>query len=254
MIKIIKQIVNKDDLYLFSLSMGVDSVAAFIWMINKGYNVIPIHFNHKLRPQNDLMEKKYRELCSALGCGWRFASTRKNKDLFDQIQAYLLTQLSENFKAKTESECREERLNFYQEVCNRARRIFYGNKTPKIITAHHLNDYVESYLLNCFRGHPTHTPIELESTFTPRDSENTEFKIIHPFLLTKKFDFRQFLERNNYMKYVVEDETNKTIKGSRRNWIRNTILPEMKKNKLSLEKFAKRKIEDNLKLNSFVLN
>ena len=44
------------------------------------------------------------------------------------------------------------------------------------------------------------------------------------------------------MRYVVDDETNSIIKGSRRNWIRNFIIPQMKENKLSLEKFAQRKI------------
>jgi tRNA(Ile)-lysidine synthase TilS/MesJ len=129
---------------------------------------------------------------------------------------------------------------------------------PKeIITAHHLNDYVESYLLNCFRGHPNHTPIEFFSEFNIEDKKYFDgkyYKIIHPFLLSTKRDFRQYLERNNYMKYVVEDETNVENKGSRRNWLRNIIIPEMKKNKISLEKFAKNKINSRLQLESFVVN
>ena len=40
----------------------------------------------------------------------------------------------------------------------------------------------------------------------------------------------------------MQDETNSITKGSRRNWIRNRIIPEMKNNKLSLEKFAKRSV------------
>jgi tRNA(Ile)-lysidine synthase TilS/MesJ len=56
------------------------------------------------------------------------------------------------------------------------------------------------------------------------------------------------------MKYVVEDETNVENKGSRRNWLRNIIIPEMKKNKISLEKFAKNKINSRLQLESFVVN
>jgi len=127
---------------------------------------------------------------------------------------------------KTENECRQARLDFYSRVA----------KGGTIVTAHHLNDWVESYLLNCLRGHPNHQPISFQSDFT-------DFKIIHPFLLTRKQDFKQYLERNGWMKYVVEDSSNSFVKGSRRNWIRNAIIPEMQTQRLSLEKFAKKKIE-----------
>ena len=41
---------------------------------------------------------------------------------------------------------------------------------------------------------------------------------------------------------MVEDETNQVTKGSRRNWVRNDIIPQLKLQKISLEKFAKRKV------------
>lgn len=257
MIKIIKQLVDKDCPYLFSLSMGVDSVAAFLWMKSKGYNVIPIHFNHGLREQNELMEEKFYLLCSDLKLTNCRAPKSSNYFFPRSVRGFYAEK--NTTKVKTESEFRNIRLNFYQRACNWIKTHYDFSETPIIVTAHHLNDYVENYLLNCFRGHPTHTPIEFVSKFDPPEDDNpdlfnTSYKIIHPFLLTKKEYFKQFLERNNYMKYVVEDETNKVTKGSRRNWIRNTIVPEMVNNKLSLEKFAKRKIESRLKLESFVLN
>jgi tRNA(Ile)-lysidine synthetase-like protein len=208
MIKIIKNILPKEKEYFLAVSMGVDSVAAYLFLKNKGYNINPIHFNHKLRLQNDLMEQKYLELC-------------KNTNS-KPIIGY-----GENLQ--TENDCRQARINFYKNFCD--------NGT--IITAHHLDDYVESYLLNCFRGHPDKEAFSLESQF-----EN--FKIIHPFLLTRKKDFKQYLDRNNYLCYTVEDESNSSTKGSRRNWIRKKIIPEMIKNKLSLEKFAERKIKGDL--------
>lgn len=208
MINVIKQILSKNKRYYLAVSMGLDSVAAYHWMIGKGYKVSPVHFNHKLRSQNDLMENNFYDLCKATNS--------------KPIIGY-----GENLK--TEAECREARINFYNKIC----------KNEIIITAHHLNDYVESYLLNCFRGHPNKEAIPLESQF-----EN--FKIIHPFLLTTKKDFKQYVERNNCSQYIVEDETNNFIKGSRRNWVRSVIIPEMNLQKLSLEKFAKRKINKQL--------
>lgn len=245
MIKIIKQLVPRKsspvNSYLFSISMGVDSVAAFMWMKAKGYHVIPIHFNHGIREQNSLMNDKFYALC----------------DMYHLKEKYSETN-SSGYTPKTESEYRKLRLKFYQRAANWASAHFYFEEMPTIITAHHLNDYVENYLLNCFRGHPNYVPIEFCTKFIPleenQDLFSSNYKIIHPFLLTRKRDFRQFLERNNYLRLVVEDETNIINKGSRRNWIRNKIIPEMTENKLCLEKFAKRKIEDRLKLESFLIN
>lgn len=202
MIKIIKNIIPKNQHFYFAVSMGIDSVAGYLYLKNKGYNVKPVHFNHKLREQNDVMENKFIELCEATNV--------------KPIIAY-------GKNLSTEAECRQARLNFYDSLG--------GN----ILTAHHINDWVESYLLNCFRGKPNHNSFELISTFP-------KFNIIHPFLLTRKKDFQQYLERNNYLCYTVQDESNASVKGSRRNWIRQQIIPEMNKNKLSLELFAKRSV------------
>lgn len=205
MIKVIKQILPKDQPYNLAVSMGADSVATLFWLKGKGYDITPLHFNHALRPQNHEMHHKFEELCRAL-----------NLEGKSEIGSGL----------KTEAECREARLDFFSRMSD----------GRSIITAHHLNDWVESYLLNCFRGHPNHNPFELVTEFP-------QFTILHPFLLTKKLDFYQFLSRNGWMSYVVEDETNQVTKGSRRNWVRNDIIPQLKLQKISLEKFAKRKVQ-----------
>jgi len=207
MIKIIKEVAPLDKPCYFAVSMGVDSVSAYLWMVNKGYKVTPIHFNHGLRVQNDLMEAKFVELCEA---------TNKKPII------------GNGKNLSTEADCRQARLNFYKEV------VEYDGV---ILTAHHLNDCVESYLLNCFRGKPTHNFFELVSEFP-------DYKIAHPFLISRKKDFSQYIERNNYSRFIVEDETNNVVKGSRRNWIRNTIVPEMNSQKLSLEKYCLERIEN----------
>jgi tRNA(Ile)-lysidine synthetase-like protein len=206
MIRVIKQIFPKDKHYHLAVSMGVDSVAAMFWMRWKGYSFTPLHFDHNLRPQNGVMHERFNQLCSKLGIEGK-------SDIWVKGMG-------------TEAECRQARLDFYKSTA--------GGGT--IVTAHHLDDWIENYLLNCFRGHPHHHPFELESNFP-------EFRVIHPFLSTRKQDFRQFLERNDWSGWVVEDETNRVVKGSRRNWIRCSILPEMTKQRLSLEKYAKRKIK-----------
>lgn len=205
MIKVIKQILPKDRHYHMAVSMGIDSVAALLWLRSKGYKVTPLHFNHNLRAQNGTMQDKFPELCSFLG---------------------LEGKTDIGIGLNTEAQCRDARLNFYSKAA----------QGGTIITAHHLNDWVESYLLNCLRGHPTKHPFELESKFP-------NFNVVHPFLLSKKQDFREYIERNGWTRFIVEDQSNSVAKGSRRNWLRCAIIPEMTKQRLSLDKYAKRKIE-----------
>jgi len=205
MIKVIKQILSKDRHYHLAVSMGVDSVAALFWLRWKGYSFTPLHFDHNLRPQNGTMRERFLDLCDKLGI--------KGKS---EIWAR---------GAGTEAECREARLDFYSRAA----------KDGTIITAHHLDDWIESYLLNCLRGHPNKNPFELESKFP-------DFTVIHPFLPSRKKDLKQFIERNKWTDWIVEDQSNAVIKGSRRNWIRCNIIPEMTRQRLSLEKYAKRRI------------
>lgn len=210
MIKIIKNLIDKNEKHYFAVSMGVDSVAAYFWMKSKDYRVQPVHFNHKLRQQNDLMEEKFIELCK---------STNEEPIVGHGINL------------KLENDCRIARIAFYESIID---------KNNYIVTAHHINDWVENYLLNCFRGHPNHNPFELKSNFI-------KFSILHPFLLSRKKDFMQFAERNDLKKFIVQDKTNFQTQGSRRNWLRNKIIPEMKENKLGLEKFAEKKIKNQIK-------
>lgn len=205
MIKIIKKVLPKEGRYHLALSMGVDSVAALFWLRWKGYQVTPIHFNHNLRAQNGTMHERFLALCDKLGIEGKSEIWTKGSG--------------------TEADCRQARLDFYSRVA----------KGGTIITAHHLNDWIESYLLNCLRGHPSKVPFELESRFP-------DFTIVHPFLPSKKEDFKEFLERNGWMEWVVQDHSNSVVKGSRRNWLRCAIIPEMKRQRLSLEKYAQRKI------------
>jgi tRNA(Ile)-lysidine synthetase-like protein len=223
MIKVIKQILPKDRQYHLAVSMGIDSVAAMFWLKSKGYKVTPLHFNHNLRAQNGTMQERFWDMCRDLNIEGKSESA-------PSPMPHMIPRSTVGLRS--ESDCRNARLEFFKKHA----------PGGYIITAHHLNDWVESYLLKCLRGQPNHRPFELESAFP-------EFNILHPFLLSKKSDLRQYLERNGWMKYVVQDETNSFVKGSRRNWVRNAIIPQMTQQRLSLEKYAKRRIGKMLEAN-----
>jgi len=195
-------------------SSGVDSIAATHFFVNKikQHNVATLHFNHNLRLQNHEMATSYRHFCVSL-----------------RIYPFV-----ENIfcKGKTENECRTERLKILNEHHN---TIF--------ISAHHLDDCVESYLLNVLRGKEGFIPIPFITKL-----ERTSSCIIHPFLFTKKSDFIEYAEKHDLMKHVVEDETNKQIKGSRRNLMRNKIIPILNEEKMGLQTIVKKKLKQRLML------
>lgn len=208
MIKLNKRLLSKSDEFHFALSMGVDSLSAFCYLRSKGYKVIPIHFNHGLRSQNDLMEEKYLSLCELL-----------------RVEPCV----GRGVNLSSEIECREARLDFYREL-----------GVSRVSTAHHMNDWVENYLMNCFRGEPDKSPMNWVEDFG-------SFTVFHPFLLSRKSDLVDFALRNSLgdssiFNWVVEDSTNSDTVGSRRNWVRKVVIPELRSRDVVLEKFAKRRL------------
>jgi tRNA(Ile)-lysidine synthetase-like protein len=213
------------EVYIFC-SMGVDSVAATHFLINNYKNIIKndgiiitvVHFNHGLRNQNDKMQL-------------RFEKFRNDLDL----RGYTVLLECKNH---TEDECRKRRLEYignsvYMKMC---------------ITAHHMDDCAESYLLNVFRGKEGFLPIPFVTEIS-RDSKFFDNCFLcHPFLFTEKRDFIEYAEKNDLMKYVVEDETNSVVKGSRRNLIRNEIIPILDRERMGLKTIVKKKMKQRLML------
>ena len=164
MIKCITELLpNKNTPIYVGVSMGIDSIAAYFYLRSKGYNVIPLHFNHGLRDQNNEMENKFRELFN-LPSGY----------FSDHVKKMGIVGHGNNLTS--ENDCRHARIEFFKKHA----------EGSILVTGHHLDDYVESYLLNCFRGQPEYRPFKLVSDFV-------SFKIVHPFLLTEKNDILNIL-------------------------------------------------------------
>lgn len=204
-------------------SSGVDSIAAAHFYHKKcqpkNSLLSLLHFNHQLRPQNDLMAESY---------------TRFVEDTSHDICGYPpinIADLGRNITDRTEDGLRKARLKAMEK--HYTKTIF--------ITAHHLDDCVTSYLLNVLRGKEGYLPI-------PFITEIGSNILVHPFLFTEKADFIQYAERNDLMKFVVNDETNDEIRGSRRNFIRKDIVPLLEREKMGLRKIVKKKIEQRLML------
>lgn len=215
MISLNKQIfkqVKRNSSVVVLCSSGVDSIAVshfFIENFGMNYNVSLLHFNHNLRKQNFEMVDSFINFANSVSV------------------PYEVVQLS--CKDATEDSCRKARLSHLEN---------YRNTT--FITAHHLDDCVESYFLNCLRGKEGFLPIPFRTELSNSNC------IVRPFIFNRKKDFLSYAKGLNLLQYVVEDETNKKTKGSRRNLLRNEVLPIFERERMGLSKIVKKKMLDRL--------
>lgn len=205
----IKTLHQKETLdIIVMLSAGVDSVALAHFVCNNKsliakllnactVNIKFYHFNHKLRPQNDLMEQKAVSLAKTLNT--EIIVNRSTQD------------------CTTEQNARVQRFSFFK------------NFEGVILTAHHMNDCVESYLMNVLRGHEERQPI-------PFFTKMYNAYIVHLLLFTEKHVLKEYIKNYNLTRFIEEDETNKIVKGSRRNLIRQQLIPLLHQNDIVLNK------------------
>jgi tRNA(Ile)-lysidine synthase len=107
-----------------------------------------------------------------------------------------------------------------------------------IVTGHHLDDAVESYLYNCFNGVPQYLPIPLET-----DYPQYRIKVLRPFIISEKSYILEYIKNNNLERFVVEDETNIDEK-YRRNWLRHNIIPQINDKGYNLKTIVRKKYLD----------
>ncbi len=211
MIKVNPDYVPKEP-FIFMVSGGVDSIAAAHWLkyqYKKNFQIL--HFNHNVQPIND--------------------------EMFDQVFHFSLDHFTDNGGARFLYRDPSDEPAFIDESeagLRKWRHYKLEGIGGPFVTAHHINDCVESYLMNCFHGNPEHMPIPWCSFFAKN------FSIFHPFLRTSKQDFIDYAEANDLMKYVVEDPTNKETK-NKRNWVRNTIIPEINGRDMGIETIVRKK-------------
>lgn len=209
-----KEQLNSDFFYV-AFSAGVDSVGVVSWLVkNKYTNFGLMHFNHGIQPINEVMEAKAIALADKLNLKIEIIRNAKTDD-------------------KSEAALRVERMNAYNSL-NR-----------NVITCHHLDDAVESHLMNSFNGVGEYLPIP---TYTELPCGSHIFR---PFMLcTKDQLIKQVnLPYFNLSDFVVEDPTNRE-NGYRRNWIRNVVRPLIEQQYPGLKKVVRKRYLDAYGLNS----
>ncbi len=177
MIKVLGKIPKGD--FGLACSGGVDSMAIANFLLNGGYNPHILYFNHNTE-HGYLAEEFVTSYCR-----------RHNLKL-----SVGRTDLKpESNKEKIWSDLRYE---------------FFSKFDFPIITCHHLDDCVETYLFSCFRGFQSVIPY-------------SKGNVIRPFLLNEKSQFYKWCESKRVP--FIEDDSNSCLDYSR-NRIRHNIVPE----------------------------
>jgi tRNA(Ile)-lysidine synthase TilS/MesJ len=85
-------------------------------------------------------------------------------------------------------------------------------------------------------------------TISKHEGEGYEFTICRPFIFSRKSEMIDYCKKHDLMRFVEEDSTNLESKGSRRNMIRNEILPILERDKVGMAKIVKKMMEKRLGL------
>ena len=176
-------------------SGGVDSMAILDFLINGRYNPHILYFNHNTEHGHEA-EKFITDYCN-------------QKNLKLTIGRTDLKPTSN--KEKIWSDLRYE---------------FFSQFDFPIMTCHHLDDCVETYLFSCLRGFQSVIPY-------------SRGNVIRPFLLNEKSVFENWCKQKSIP--FIEDKSNDCLDYSR-NRIRHKIVPEALKVSPGLKTIVKKMI------------
>ncbi|MEO0130975.1 MAG: tRNA lysidine(34) synthetase TilS [candidate division WOR-3 bacterium] len=203
------QLLEKGDNVLVGFSGGKDSVCLLyiFYLLKEKYhlNLIAFHLNHLLRGNE---AKRDEEFCKKFCKKLNIPIIVKRRDIKKYSQKHNLS---------IEEAGHRLRYYYYEKIAEK-------EKCQKVALAHTASDNVETILLSLIYGQSLG---RIAGILPKRD------KIIRPLIDLTTEEVLLFLKGNNLV--YVEDSTNQDLKIPR-NYLRNIIIPNLKKLNPNLEK------------------
>jgi tRNA(Ile)-lysidine synthase len=193
MFRIVLKIPNKVGI---AFSGGVDSLAVALFLKRGNKDITLYHFNHLCQYSADIEYKCCR--------------------LAEKLNMPIVVGSYDGERKKGQS---------LEDAWRRARYRFLRSFEQQIITCHHLDDAVETWVWSCLHG---------EGKLIPVESGN----IIRPFITTEKAMFERYCKINNLE--VVEDEMNKDLH-LMRNYMRANMMEHIYHINPGLKKVIRKK-------------
>ena len=195
----------KKNKFLIAYSGGIDSSVLLDCFV-KLSSIIPIeirsiHINHGITKEAILFENHCKEMCKEYG----------------------ITHITENLNlmasSNIEEECRKERYKKLTKYCH---------EDEVIVTAHHEEDQVETFLLRLMRGSGARglSSMKIKSQYHKKT-------IFRPFLKVPKSEIKEYSVTNQIT--FIEDDSNKNNLFDR-NFVRNDVIPLLKSRWPSINK------------------
>lgn len=194
--KIISSIKDISNTFSIGVSGGVDSIVLLDILRKNDFNIQVLHFNHKIRNNSDEDEKLVINYCEKHSLVYKIGY---GKNLCG---------------SNLEMKAREQRWNFLENASKDFSKL--------IITAHHLNDLVENYIIGTIRGNNLKGCVMPQKTIT--ENGFIRFKPMLKDVLKEQI----YDTANKRNLHWNEDLTNKD-NNILRNRVRNIIIPEMLK-------------------------
>ncbi|QFR39317.1 tRNA lysidine(34) synthetase TilS [Candidatus Gracilibacteria bacterium 28_42_T64] len=191
------QYIKPDEKIILGCSAGPDSMFLLYKILETKYakNLIVCYFNHKTRPETDEEEIFIAKLGKKEGFTVEVAECD-----FEKIKKLYPSKSFEEL-------AREKRYAFFDAIS-------HIHNTRYVLTAHHLDDKIETFFFNLARGS------KLTGLINMTESSGS---ILRPLLGITKKEILDYLDSNN-LEYKV-DSSNAEIEYTR-NYIRHEIIPK----------------------------
>lgn len=183
------------DVYV-ACSAGVDSMAALDFLSRK-HNVTVAYFDHYT--EHGMVAKHWL---------WKYCQSKKIPIIFGELDSPKPKRVSQ------------------EEHWRNQRYAFFDTLPGSVVTAHHLDDAVETWVWSSMHGQP-------------KLPEISRGNVIRPFLTTPKIDLMDWCIRKNVP--WLDDESNQDTKYMR-NYIRHAAMPVVQQINPGIQKTIKKKL------------
>ena len=197
-----KKLFGKDDLLLLGVSGGVDSVVLCELCYLAGFIFQIAHANFQLRGEESDRDEKFVRTLAA------------RYEVPIHVKKISTVTIAERQKTGIQETARAERYKWFCEILTEI--TINKNSKKLIVTAHHLDDNIETMMMHFFRGSGIHGLRGI----LPRHGN-----IVRPLLSFRKTEVIKFAADNNLQ--WVEDSSNAEDKYTR-NYFRNQLLPALR--------------------------
>ncbi len=196
----------KDNL-LLAVSGGIDSVVLCELCKRSGYNFVIAHCNFKLRGAESERDAAFVQ---------QLAQTYNVPVLIKEFETRAY---AGEHKLSIQEAARELRYSWFAELLQPATHspLTTHHSPTSVLTAHHLDDNIETMLMHFFRG----TGIHGLRGMLPKQG-----RIVRPLLFARRQEIKQFAAENDLT--WVEDSSNASDKYSR-NYFRHQLIPLVQK-------------------------